>query len=94
MGRAEDRKKKRYINKKLTPEQFTHLESEINQKYIEQEVKIQMAYFRKLFADSLVEAFKKNDISLTKANMIIDDVAVIMERKVSEKRGATKERIS
>lgn len=94
MGRAEDRKKRKYINKKLTPEQFAHLESNVNKEYINSEVKTQIAYFKKLFSECLTEAFQKNGINLTKANMIIDDVGVIMERKVSEKRGSTKERVS
>lgn len=94
MGRAEDRKKRKYINKKLTPEQFAHLESNVNKEYIDSEVKTQIAYFKKLFSECLIEAFQKNGINLTKANMIIDDVGVIMERKVSEKRGSIKERVS
>lgn len=94
MGRAENRKKRRYVNKKLTPEQFAHLESDINREYINSEVKTQIAYFKKLFSECLTEAFQKNGINLTKANMIIDDVGVIMERKVSEKRESTKARLS
>lgn len=86
MGRAENRKKRRYVNKKLTPEQFAHLESDINREYIDSEVKTQIAYFKKLFSECLMEAMKKNGYSQFKTNQILDDVIAIMGRKVDEKR--------
>ena len=78
MGRAESRKKAKYIKKRLTTDEVTR----------------QTGVFKKLFSECLTEAFKKNNISLTKANMILDDVSIIMQRKVSEKRGEIEKRVS
>ncbi|MGG7177204.1 hypothetical protein ACQPU1_06425 [Clostridium paraputrificum] len=86
MGRAEKRKKAKYVSKKLTPGQFAKLENDINKEFINDEVNNQTAYFRKLFSECLKEAFKKNSVSEIKALMILDDVELIMIRKVEEKK--------
>ena len=94
MGRAESRKKAKYIKKRLTTDQFNKLERDINKQYIQDEVTRQTEVFKKLFSECLTEAFKQNNISLIKANMILDDVSIIMQRKVSEKRGEIEKRVS
>lgn len=90
MGRAETRKQKRAVNKRFTKEQFDALQSDINKEFIKQEVDTQVTFFQNFFSECIKEAFVKNNISLTKANIILDDVALIMNRKVEEKRNAKK----
>jgi len=86
MGRAEDRKRKKYISKKLTQKQFEILKSDINREFIEKEVSERCKYFKELFSDSLVEAFLKNNLPKSKVMMILDDTDLIMKRKVEERR--------
>lgn len=86
MGRAEDRKKKKSVNRRITDKQFQALNSDINQEFIKQEVKEQVGFFQELFTECLTEAFKNNGISNTKAGVILDDIRIIMIRKVEEKR--------
>lgn len=86
MGRAEDRKRKKYISKKLTQKQFEILKSDINRELIEKEVSERCKYFKELFSDCLAEAFVKNNLPKTKLRLILDDVALIMKRKVEERR--------
>lgn len=85
MGRAEIRKKRKYMSKKLTSEQYNNLLNDVNKEYIESEVQDQVIWFKNLFSDCLVEAFEKNNISKIKAIMILEDVSKIMQRKGSEK---------
>ena len=84
MGRKERRMQQRYVNKRLTPEQFQELQSDINQKYIEEEVQKRIAIFKSLFTDCLMDAMKKNGYSQFKTNQILDDIIAIMGRKVDK----------
>lgn len=86
MGRKEDRQRSRVVNKKLTKGQFNQLQGDINQEFINREVAIQTKKFREFFSDCFIDAVIKNNISQSKALSILDDVAIIMKRKVSEKR--------
>lgn len=86
MGRAEIRKKRKYMSKKLTSEQYNNLLNDVNKEYIESEVQDRVIWFKNLFSDCLVEAFEKNNISKTKAIMILEDVGKIMRRRESEKK--------
>ena len=87
MSRSERRKQIKHVNKKLTTEQFQKLQSDRNREFIDQEVLKQTNHFKMLFTECLNESFKKNGISNLKAKMILEDVLIIMKRKVSEKRG-------
>lgn len=86
MGRAEDRKRKKYISKKLTQKQFENLKNDINNEFINKEVSERCKYFKELFSDCLAEAFVRNNLSRTKLMMILDDVELIMNQKLEEKR--------
>lgn len=86
MGRKENRKKAKVIQKKMTKEQFDSFKSEVNRKYIEDEVEKQIKYYQKFWNVCLVEAFKKNGLSESKAIMILDDVEIIMRQKIEEKK--------
>lgn len=95
MGRAENRKMKKHLRNSLTPEQFATLQSQANKDMVQLEVNNQIKFYQGLWSECLTEAFKKNGYSNEKAKMLLDDVEIIMRRKVEEKRnGNSKERIS
>lgn len=85
MGRAEKRKQKKCINKKLTENQYNRLMNDISEEFINREINTQVTWFKDLFSECLIEAFKKNNVGKKKALMILDDVDTIMQRKASEK---------
>ncbi len=82
MGRTERRKQQRVMNKKLSTDQFNKLQSEVNRDYINIEVDRQCTFFKNMFSDCLIEAFKNNGISNSKGKQILEDVELIMLRKV------------
>lgn len=86
MGRAEIRKQRKYVSKKLSEEQYKNLLSDVNKEYVESEVENRVIWFKNLFSECLIEAFEKNNISKSKSLMILDDVDTIMHRKASEKK--------
>ncbi|MGN1358687.1 MAG: hypothetical protein ACI4WU_04905 [Bacilli bacterium] len=95
MNRASRRKKQRTFNKKLTPEQFQQLTSEVNMTYVERAVQDRMKCYELLFKESLIEAFKRQNYPTTKAKALLEDVALIMKRKVEGKKDEmSKERLS
>lgn len=94
MGRAEDRKKKKFMKKRLTSEQLDKLQSETNQEYINNEVNRQVKFFQGLLSDSLLEAFKMNGVNNTKASKIVDDVQIVMRKKVNKSNEQSKKTVS
>lgn len=86
MGRAEIRKQRKYVSKKLSDEQYKKLTGEVNKEYIEKEVESRVDWFKNLFSECLIESFDIHKIPKSKALMIIDDVSNIMQRKVEEKK--------
>lgn len=86
MGRAENRKMKKYVSKKLSEEQYKTLMSDVNKEFVEKEVQERVIWFKNLFSECLVEAFEKNNVTKNKALMILDDVDTIMHRKASENK--------
>lgn len=89
MNRAERRKMQRKGRKKgltLSDEQVAKIQSEANMEYIRMEVERRMKINETLFSEALIEAFERNNISKTKGKMLLDDISLIMRRKVAEKR--------
>lgn len=86
MGRAEIRKQRKYVSKKLSNEQYKNLVNDVNKEYVEREVQDRVMWFKNLFSECLIESFEKNNISKSKALMILDDVDTIIQRKASEKK--------
>jgi ribosomal protein L9 len=83
MGRAENRKMKKNLKKGLTNEQFQKLQSQANKEIVQFEVSNQIKFYKSLWTECLLESFKKNGISNDKAKMFLDDVEIIMRKKVS-----------
>ena len=86
MGRAKDRKKRKILNRRLTPEQFAKLNSDANRELVEYEVDKQIKFYQALWTECMLEAFKENKISTDKAKMILEDIETIMIRKIEEKK--------
>ena len=82
MGRAENRKKIKTIKKRITEKQFKALNSEINMRYVNDEVDKQIKFYQKLWSDCIIEAFKKCGYTLDKAKVVLDETEVIMLKKV------------
>lgn len=85
MGRKERRKQNKVLRDKLTNSQFEKLYAESNKEYVNLEVKKQIHFYQSLWSDSLLEAFAKHGIGLTKQKIILEDVGVIMARRAEEK---------
>ena len=81
MGRAERRKQKKFIGKRLTDEQYERLLSGATEDFINLEVDKRIKNFQDTFVDALTKAFEKNGISKIKLNMIMDDVISIMKKE-------------
>lgn len=92
MGRAENRKAKREMKKKLTPTQFEILQSSANKEIVELEVANQIKFYQDLWGKCIIEAFKKNGYSTDKAKMILDDIELIMLRKMEAKKNGDSEK--
>lgn len=91
MGRAEKRKQKKALSRRLTPEQFAKLNSDANREMVKYEVDKQIEFYQALWTECMLEAFKQNNISTEKVRIILEDIETIMLRKVSEKKnGSTK----
>ena len=83
MGRAEDRKKRKHIKSKLTDEQFKNMMNSVNREYIRDEVERQCTWYKKVFTECIIESFEKNKIGKNKAMKIIEDVDLIIKRRMS-----------
>ena len=81
MGRAERRKQKKVIGKKLTDEQYNRLLGEVNEDFLNLELSKRIKEFQEVFIEALTKAFEKNGISKIKLNMIMDDVISIMDKE-------------
>ena len=88
MRRAEHRKMQRHINKRMTDEQFNRFQSEVNQEYIKGEFNKQIKFYQNLWTECMLEAFKTNGLSQAKAKMVLDDIELIMLRKIEEKKNS------
>lgn len=86
MGRAENRKKAKYIRRKISDEQFNKLQSDINRAYIQDEVEKQLQFIQAFWAECMGEAFKKNNLSQAKLKMVLDDMDLIMAKRVEKRK--------
>ena len=88
MGRAEHRKMQKSIRKRMTDEQFNKLQVEANKGFVEMEVNKQIKFYQNLWTECMLEAFKNNGLSQAKAKMVLDDIELIMLRKIEEKKNS------
>ena len=88
MGRAEHRKMQRKMKKIMSDEQLKSLQDEANRGFVEMEVNKQIKFYQDLWTECMLEAFKTNGLSQAKAKMVLDDIELIMLRKIEEKKNS------
>ena len=84
MGRAEDRARKRSVQKMIGKEGTEKLLEEIKYEYVKDEVHRQCKHFREVMVKSTIEAMLRNDISETKVKIITRDIENIILRRCYE----------
>lgn len=84
MGRTENRRIKKHLRKFMTQDQIDNLITDTNKKYLTNEIEKTISLYKKLWTECLLESFNDNGISKLKSKMILDDVELLMQRKVGE----------
>lgn len=82
MGRAEDRKMKKRVNKKIGKGSIDTIANGINKELISCEVDRKCKIFQEMMIDSVVEAMKRNNLSNSQMKRISDDIELVLRKKV------------
>lgn len=83
MGRAEDRKIKRRVDKKIGKSTVDRMAQNLDQEIINWQVNVRCQKFESYLIDSVIEAMKKNGISNSQIKRISEDIELILKRKVN-----------
>lgn len=83
MGRAEDRKMRRKIDKRVGKGTVDNMAKSLNQELINYEVNRKCQKFETYLIDSVIEAMKKNGLNNTQVKRISEDIELILKRKVN-----------
>lgn len=82
MGRAEDRKMRRKIDKKVGKGTVDRMAQNLNQEVINWQVNERCKKFESYLIDSVVEAMKRNGLNNSLVKRISDDIELILRKKV------------
>lgn len=82
MGRAEDRKMRKKVDKKIGKGTVEKMAANLNQEVINWQVNTRCQKFESYLIDSVVEAMKKNGLTNTQIKRISDDIELILRKKV------------
>lgn len=82
MGRAEDRKMRRKIDKRVGKGTVENMAQNLNQELINYEVNRKCQKFETYLIDSVIEAMKKNGLNNTQVKRISEDIELILRKKV------------
>lgn len=82
MGRVEDRKMKRRIDKKVGKGTAEKMAANLNQEVINYQVNTRCRKFESYLIDSVTEAMKRNGITNAQVKKISDDIELILRKKV------------
>ena len=82
MGRAEDRKMKRKVDKKVGKGTIDKMTKGLDKEFIDYQVNDKCKKFESWIIDSVVEAMKKNGLTNAQVKRISDDIELILKRKV------------
>lgn len=82
MGRAEDRKMRRKIDKKVGKGTVENMAKSLNQELINHEVNRKCQKFETYLIDSVIEAMKRNGLNNSQIKRISDDIDLILRKKV------------
>lgn len=83
MGRAEDRKMRRKIDKRVGKGTVEKLAQNLDQELINWQVNTRCEKFESYLIDSVIEAMKNNGLSNTQIKRISTDIELILKRKVN-----------
>ena len=83
MGRAEDRKMRRKIDKRVGKGTVEKLAQNLDQELINWQVNTRCEKFESYLIDSVIEAMKNNGLSNTQIKRISIDIELILKRKVN-----------
>lgn len=82
MGRAEDRKMRKKIDKKAGKGTVDRMAQNLNQEVINWQVNERCKKFESYLVDSVVEAMKRNGLNNSLVKRISDDIELILRKKV------------
>lgn len=82
MGRAENRRIKRKVNKKIGKQKVNNIVNGIDQELINSEIDRKCKVFQGMIVDSVVEAMKRNGLNNSLVKRISDDIEIILRKKV------------
>ncbi len=82
MGRAEDRKMRKKVDKKIGKGRMETIAKGLDQELINYEVNRKCEIFEGLLIDSIVEAMKRNGLTNSQVKRISDDIELVLRKKV------------
>jgi len=82
MGRAEDRKMKRKVDKKVGKGTIDKITKGLDKEFIDYQVNAKCKKFESYLIDSVVEAMKRNGITNAQIKRISTDIELILKKKV------------
>ena len=82
MGRAEDRKMKRKVDKKVGKGTIDKIAKGLDKEFIDFQVNSKCKRFESYLIDSVVEAMKRNGLTNAQMKKISDDIELILRKKV------------
>lgn len=82
MGRAENRKIKQRVDKRIGKGKVDNIAKGLDQELISYEVNRKCNIFQGMLIDSIVEAMKRNGLTNTQTKRISDDIELILRKKV------------
>ncbi|WP_061309237.1 hypothetical protein [Clostridium botulinum] len=82
MGRAENRRIQRKVNKKIGKQKVNNIVNGIDQELINSEIDRKCKVFQGMIVDSVVEAMKRNGLTNSQMKRISDAIELILRKKV------------
>ncbi|NFN19569.1 hypothetical protein FDB65_14950 [Clostridium botulinum] len=82
MGRAEDRKMRKRIDKKVGKGTVDRMAQNLNQEVVNWQVNDRCKKFESYLIDSVIEAMKRNGLNNSLVKRISDDIEIILRKKV------------
>lgn len=82
MGRAENRRIQRKVNKKIGKQKVNNIVNGIDQELINSEIDRKCKVFQGMIVNSVVEAMKRNGLTNSQMKRISDDIELILRKKV------------
>lgn len=92
MGRAETRKARKNVKKKLTKEQYEHFQRATNTEFLNSQVKEKADKLSLVMSEVITDVLKNNRISDQRVKKIVNEICIEVDRRFNHEE--TQERIS